>query len=163
MNCQAISDRLLEYVEQTLRTGEIEAVRSHLAGCDRCERERVSLIKFIGEIKQVEVDDPGEVFWHDLTASVKRSIALERKAPSRLTPRFAGWLAGLFDFTPLRAAYACAVVATVVVGLSLLFQNRLSPLEQLVHQANLSDTEGAEVFFDLMDDEGDEMDLMMDI
>lgn len=98
MKCERadIQERLPGYRELTLGPEERELVRKHLDLCPDCRMELELLSTMTGDL----VPDPGEEFWRQMPAAVRRSIRIERdkageakRRPSflavRLFPRIA--------------------------------------------------------------------------
>jgi anti-sigma factor RsiW len=167
MTCENVEEKLVDYLEETLPRRDHEQVKSHIGGCRDCEDRHAAWVQFLVDIKQQEIPDPGIGFWQEFTARVK--YAVEQEQVIRQSTEKAWWKIDL-SIPAFQWASASAVVV-IALGIFLsqwprhFSSNRptLSPLQQAVRQADLSDQEGAEIFFDLMDEEGDDQegDFMM--
>jgi hypothetical protein len=172
MNCQEIEEKLPDYLDGTLHPDNRELVKAHLMGCERCQAQQASWGQFVSRLKQATANDPGDAFFQGLSARIRQGVEREQKRMDcARQPVKKAW----FQFSlPLPSfqmgAYACAALMIATVGLSLFFKNKempmtpvLSPavgtptLEQVVRQANLSDAEGVEVLFDLMDENNEDL------
>jgi len=157
MNCEDVEEKLVDYLEGTLPRRDHKQVQSHLEGCRGCEDRHTSWVQFLTDIKQQKVRDPGVAFWQEFTARVKYAVKQEQHLIIRKPEPKGWWKIDLFVPT---FQWAVASAAVVVVFSFFLFSKNNPPhpstLQQAIHQANLADTEGVEVLFDLVgeDDEG---------
>ena len=96
---------LAEYVDGTLRGGDLEAVRSHLAGCRRCQDEaalaRAARTALAAAAPPVAPSPPGDAAIRE----ARRPTASPKPARARQTPTWYRW-AG--------AAVAAAAVLVIV-------------------------------------------------
>ncbi len=173
MNCREIEEKLPDYLDGILHPHDQEQVRTHLIGCERCQAEQASWSQFVSRLKQVSVNDPGDAFFQGLSARIRQGVEQEQQRMDRVRqPVKMPWFRFSLPFPSFQMgmAYACAALIVATVGLSLFLKNKemlitpsLSPivgaatLEQVVRQANLSDAEGVEVLFDLMDENSEDL------
>jgi len=181
MDCQGVEEKLVDYLEGTLPGRDQAQVKSHIEGCRGCEGRHATWVQFLVDIKQQEMPDPGVGFWQEFTARVK--YAVEQEQHAREQRKINAWWKIDLSIPVFQWASASAIVV-IAFGLFLSQwshhsqwsrhsqwshhfsknnQPSLSPLQQVVRQADLSDQEGAEIFFDLLDDESDDQegDFMM--
>ena len=170
MNCQEIEEKLPDYLDGILPPHDREQVRTHLVGCERCQAEQASWGQLVSRLKQVPANDPGDAFFQGLSARIRQGVEREqKKMDCARQPVKKAWFQFSLSSFQMGMAY-CAALMIATVGLSLFFKNKempmtrvLSPavgtptLEQVVRQANLSDAEGVEVLFDLMDENNEDI------
>jgi hypothetical protein len=69
-----IREMLPEYINGTLRKDVVDEIKTHLDGCAEC-REEASVLS---AIKDIDIPDPGDLFWNTLPKKIG-GIAAERK------------------------------------------------------------------------------------
>jgi len=79
---EEIRDMIPDYLNGKLERELIDEIRIHLDRCEQC-REEASIIS---ELKDINVPEPGDLFWNTLPGRVSRIIA-----GSRERGRFCGW------------------------------------------------------------------------
>ncbi len=160
MNCKEIKEHLLEYVDGTLPSNDCKnTIEGHLKTCSSCKEEHASLAQLMHEISEMEVIVvPDESFWKDMTAHVQSIVEKENKRQYSLWFRIQEWFRSIPIASPLQTATACAAVVIVFVFFFAFLKRgedrRETPsllLEQVVHQTDLSDTEGVVVLLDILD------------
>ena len=93
MNCRSTVETLSAYLDRELGPAERDAVRAHLADCDRCRAEERDLRALKGLLLGVRAPEPAEDFearlmsrLHQEAARPVRTPALPRFRPSTLAP-----------------------------------------------------------------------------
>ncbi len=109
MNCKATLEMLSAYLDRELANPERDAIRSHLADCEKCRVEERDLRALKGLLLGVRSPEPAADFEHRLMSRLRA----EAEAPVRRR----------FEFPPLRplawgqlgGLAAAAAMATFVV------------------------------------------------
>ena len=107
MNCKGTVEMLSAYLDRELAPVERDAVRAHLADCERCRAEERDLRTLKGLLLGVRAPEPAEDFERRLmiglreeaSRPVRRRIELPRMRPTLVT-----------QFGGLAAAFALAFV-----------------------------------------------------
>lgn len=110
MNCKTTVGMLSAYLDRELGTGERNAVRAHLADCDRCRAEERDLRSLKGILLGVRAPEPAEDFERRLMSRLREEKARPLRTFSfpSLSPAVWGRIGGL----AATAAMGLAVMAT---------------------------------------------------
>ena len=106
MNCKSTLQMLSSYLDRELAPQERDAVRAHLAACDRCRAEEHDLRSLKGLLLGVRAPEPAEDFERRLMSRLRQEAARPTSRPlglPRIQPLAWGQLGGL-------AAAACMAV-----------------------------------------------------
>lgn len=98
MNCKATLEMLSAYLDRELATQERDAIRAHLADCDRCRAEERDLRALKGLLLGVRAPEPAADFEHRLMSRLREeAVAPVRRRFEfpRLRPLALGQLGGL--------------------------------------------------------------------
>lgn len=99
MNCQQISDLLIDLAYEELQAPQRQAVTDHLAACGRCSEEYAQLRRARAALRQMRSGEPNTV----------RAVEALKAAPGGKTIRFT-WRMAIFD-----AAAVAAIVVLVIM------------------------------------------------
>jgi len=92
---------LPDYIRGSLTVAVMQKVRAHLGDCAECRSEHA----FLAEMRQVDVPDPGDLYWKALPRRVKGEVGQRKKARLFGSPLF---------LRPLSIAAAAALIAIVL-------------------------------------------------
>ena len=109
MNCKTTVEMLSAYLDRELGPSERDAVRSHLAGCDRCRADERDLRALKGILLGVRAPEPAVGFERRLMSRLHE----EAQAPVRRSvslPRLSPLIVGQFGGFALAATLAAAVL-----------------------------------------------------
>ena len=73
LNTDAWTDRLSEYLDGDLATGERDALEQHLDGCERCRRVLASLQSVVAHARAVEDVPPARDLWSGIAERIQHS------------------------------------------------------------------------------------------
>jgi anti-sigma factor RsiW len=137
MNCKSTLGMLSAYIDRELGTEERDAVRVHLADCDRCRVEERDLRALKGLLLGVRAPEPAADFEHRLMSQLQREAAVPVRPrfafPSLSTLRPMAWgYAGLAS----AAAMAITFVATQSPHQSNVVKQTTSPRIQVAVAQN---------------------------
>ncbi|MFC1889565.1 anti-sigma factor family protein [Thermodesulfobacteriota bacterium] len=131
MRCGRVRKNLIDFIEDRLRGRARAGIEAHLEGCPICRKELGLLRSTLGDLRGIEVEDPGEPFWETLREETFRRYRETRNPEPTETLPFLERI----GIRPLPAAAwatagaACCVVAALVVHTIL--QRPTVPMEEL--------------------------------
>lgn len=96
-----IKEMLPEYVKGSVSENERRSIKAHLKRCQECKKEAL----FLSELVQIDVPDPGDLFYKTLPQRVKG--ALKDESESRFSLR------SIF-FRPIPVTIAAAFIALII-------------------------------------------------
>lgn len=108
MNCKSTLGMLSAYIDRELGIEERDAVRSHLADCDRCRVEERDLRALKGLLLGVRAPEPAADFEHRLMSQLQRE-AMVPVRPRLTLPSLAGLRPLAWGYAGLASAAAMAV------------------------------------------------------
>lgn len=116
MTCHEIKELTVPYLELDLEPSRVRQVTAHLDGCAECRTEMEAVRQVLVRLKGVAVPDPGERFWNEFPADVRRQLMRERKdqrsgAVAAAKPAARPWF-GAWAWPAALAASLLVVVGT---------------------------------------------------
>ncbi|NIS61125.1 MAG: hypothetical protein GTO13_10610 [Proteobacteria bacterium] len=122
MDCHEVQDQLIEFYENQLHGRDAEHIRDHLEICPLCGEELRSIEKVIVRLQSQRLRDPGEIFWRDFPARVRKAfyegdIHIRISMLARVWERIYGFTTGLPFSKPVYAAVSIAMLVLIIGGL----------------------------------------------
>jgi hypothetical protein len=109
VNCNDVKALTVPYLELDLDSHRVHEITVHMDSCPVCRREMESVRQVLVKVKGTTVPDPGERFWNDFPASVRRELRTEQADTSTLVRRRS-------IFKSNRVALALAASLLLLVG-----------------------------------------------
>jgi hypothetical protein len=75
MTCSEVGERTVPYLELDLDASLVRDITLHLDGCSGCRVEMEAVRQVMVRLKARTVPDPGEQFWREFPAGVRRHLA----------------------------------------------------------------------------------------
>lgn len=110
MNCKSTVEMLSAYLDRELAPAERDAVRAHLAGCDRCRQDERELRALKGLLLGVRAPEPAA----DFESRLMSRLHAESTAPPRpafTLPQIRPLVLGQFGGLALAAVMAAVVLS----------------------------------------------------
>jgi predicted anti-sigma-YlaC factor YlaD len=86
VNCNDVKELTVPYLELDLDGDRVHQTTVHLESCAACRREMETVRQVLVKVKGVTVPDPGERFWKDFPATVRRELRMQQADTSRFVP-----------------------------------------------------------------------------
>jgi predicted anti-sigma-YlaC factor YlaD len=86
VNCNDVKELTVSYLELDLDGHRVHQITVHLESCPACRREMETVRQVLVKVKAETVPDPGERFWKDFPATVRRELRTQQAATSRVVP-----------------------------------------------------------------------------
>jgi predicted anti-sigma-YlaC factor YlaD len=78
VNCNDVKEQTVPYLELDLDGNRVHRITVHLESCPACRGEMETVRQVLVSVKSTTVPDPGERFWKDFPATVRRELRTEQ-------------------------------------------------------------------------------------